>query len=36
MEEAALLAAFAASNGTREMRESRALQERRKAGSCWK
>lgn len=35
MEEAALLAAFAASNGSREMRESRALRERRKAGEMW-
>jgi hypothetical protein len=35
MEEAALLATFAASNGTHEMRESRALRERRIAGEMW-
>ncbi|KFX97197.1 hypothetical protein O988_04969 [Pseudogymnoascus sp. VKM F-3808] len=35
MEEAALLATFAASNGSREMRESREMWERRKAGEMW-
>ncbi|OBT41509.1 hypothetical protein VE00_07585 [Pseudogymnoascus sp. WSF 3629] len=35
MEEAALLAAFAASNGSSEMRESRAVREKRKEAEMW-
>ncbi|OBT79921.1 hypothetical protein VF21_01542 [Pseudogymnoascus sp. 05NY08] len=35
MEEASLLAAFAASNGSSEMRESRAVRAKRKAAELW-